>query len=66
MRLHKELRTLTCRCPADVKTALERQAAQEMISLSDHLRRVLVRSLRADGTLKPADDRAEHQQREVA
>lgn len=63
MAIHDgELRRLSCWCPADLRTALERQAEREMISLSDHMRRVLVRSLRDDGLIPSAD----HATREVA
>jgi hypothetical protein len=43
-------------CPLEVKAALEAAAAEEMISASDYVRRALVRSLRADGALRRAEN----------
>ena len=47
------------RCPSKLRSALEAKAADEMISVSACVRRLLFRSLAADGTVvarpEPAD-----------
>lgn len=39
------------RCPSELKAALEAKAADEMISVSACVRRLLVRSLAAEGAV---------------
>jgi hypothetical protein len=39
------------RCPSELKSALETKAAEEMTNLSACVRRLLVRSLVAEGTV---------------